>query len=135
MKKVYQTIVNTTNGNCMQASVASILDLELDQVPKFVEMADDEWCLGIIDFMELHGFTYKGYCSDIYHDSFAMADLPNFTGIDGYFLTSGKSPRFNCGHMTVYKLEEDGSFNLAHDPHESGLGILDISDVLIFEKD
>jgi len=134
MKAVHQTIVNTTNGNCMQASVASILDLELDQVPKFVEMEGDQWFWGIVSFMESFGYQYKGYCSDQFNDSFSMSDLQKFIGIDGYFLTSGKSPRFNCGHMTVYKLEEDGSFNLAHDPHESGSGILDISDVLIFEK-
>ena len=36
MKKVYQTIVDKGLGNCMQAVIASLLDLELIEVPNFI---------------------------------------------------------------------------------------------------
>ena len=36
MKKVFQTRISKNNGNCAQAVVASLFDLELDDVPDFV---------------------------------------------------------------------------------------------------
>ena len=36
MKKNFQTVVNKGNGNCMQAAIASLLDLELEDVPNFI---------------------------------------------------------------------------------------------------
>lgn len=43
MKKVFQTIVDKDHGNCMQAVVASLFELELDDVPNFIEM--ESWGL------------------------------------------------------------------------------------------
>ena len=37
MKKVFQTIVDPGNGNCMQAAVASLLELEIEEVPHFLK--------------------------------------------------------------------------------------------------
>ena len=38
MKPVYQTVFGKHNGNCMSACIASILELELDDVPNFCAM-------------------------------------------------------------------------------------------------
>lgn len=42
VKKVFQTIVDRGNGNCMQAAVASLLNLELSDVPHFIETAKEK---------------------------------------------------------------------------------------------
>lgn len=42
MKPVMQTLFNTTNGNCFQACVASIMELPLTNVPNFMDFNDDK---------------------------------------------------------------------------------------------
>ena len=37
MRKVYQDDFSSAKGNALQAAVASIFDLSLDQVPNFIE--------------------------------------------------------------------------------------------------
>jgi hypothetical protein len=51
MKKIYQTIRNFENGNCMQACVASLLELPISSIPNFMENGEekylenrDKWC-------------------------------------------------------------------------------------------
>lgn len=43
MKPVYQTILSGPNSNCMQATIASILELDIDQVPNFIEHRGADW--------------------------------------------------------------------------------------------
>ena len=38
MTKAYQTIIDKSHGNCMQAAVASLFDKKLEEVPNFIEM-------------------------------------------------------------------------------------------------
>lgn len=37
MKKVYQEIISDTNGDCLRATVASLFDKDLEEVPHFIE--------------------------------------------------------------------------------------------------
>jgi hypothetical protein len=111
MKPVDQTqfVGEGAGGNCVQASLASILDLPLDAVPHFLETADQpsHWELAFMDWLEERGVGY------IRREGEWI--------FDGYYLASGPSPR-GVSHMVVYR---DGS--LAHDPHPSRAGILSIS--------
>ena len=43
MKPVNQTIINFRQGNCIQACVASIFELELSEVPNFMEYGTDNF--------------------------------------------------------------------------------------------
>ena len=43
MKPVNQTIIDKENGNCLQAAVASILELDLEEVPHFISIGEDWW--------------------------------------------------------------------------------------------
>ena len=54
MKKVFQTIVDKRHGNCMQAAVASLFDLELEEVPNFIELKEGN--SGVLNY-----FWEKGY--------------------------------------------------------------------------
>jgi hypothetical protein len=42
-------------GNCLQAAVATILTLSLDEVPHFAE--HDNWAQALVDFAHEHGYA------------------------------------------------------------------------------
>ena len=56
MIKVYQTIMNKEKGNCMQAVVASLFNMGLNDVPKFIEMGDKKWIVELDNFFEAKGY-------------------------------------------------------------------------------
>jgi hypothetical protein len=111
MKPVDQTQFagEGVGGNCVQASVASILELPLSDVPHFLAIADapNQWELAMMDWMEERGVGY------IRREGEWI--------FDGYYLASGPSPR-GVSHMVVY---HDGK--LAHDPHPSRAGIIEVA--------
>lgn len=95
------------NGNCMQASVASLLSLELDQVPHFAESGDPGTCWDLFEeFMESQGLYPMMLSGD--------RVLPVM------YLASGKSAR-GVSHMVVMNGGE-----LVHDPHPSRAGLLKV---------
>jgi hypothetical protein len=111
MKPVDQTQFagEGVGGNCVQASLASILELPLDAVPHFLAIADEpaHWELAFMDWLEERGV--------------GLIRREGDWVFDGFYLASGPSPR-GVSHMVVYR---DGS--LAHDPHPSRAGILSVS--------
>lgn len=59
MEGVTQTILAGTpgrQGNCLQAAVATLLGLPLDEVPHFVEL-DESWSEALADFAQWHGYA------------------------------------------------------------------------------
>ena len=60
MKKIDQTCIDSGKGNCQQAVVASILGLDLSQVPNFILYADNEWWNVYYYFMLSVGWQYEG---------------------------------------------------------------------------
>jgi len=46
MRPVFQTVVGNGLGNCHQAVVASLFELELDMVPNFIKYKKTEPSLG-----------------------------------------------------------------------------------------
>lgn len=95
-------------GDCVRASVASILELPIEQVPHFLEIAPEpsQWGFAFEDWMNERGL--------------AVWLKHGHTPFEGYYLASGPSPR-GVSHMVVY-LNGD----LAHDPHPSRAGILSV---------
>lgn len=101
-------------GNCMQAAVASILGLGLDEVPHFAALPED------------HDDVRP--CWDAFEEFFAKR---GFEAVflayefcpESYYLASGPSPR-GVSHMVVM---QDGK--LAHDPHPSRAGVLKVESV------
>lgn len=100
-------------GNCTQAAIATILGLELDQVPDFNNVFRDEpnhvfWD-SIDEFFASKGWDFS-VCS-------ALTCPP------GIYLAAGPSPR-GVRHMVVYR---DGE--LFWDPHPSRAGISHVDSV------
>ena len=112
MTPLAQTVLDTGDesrpGNCLQAAVASLLDLPLGAVPHFVQVeADggDHWMDGLVAFARGRGERLE----PVWDQSPA--------GPGEHYLRFGRTVR-GTYHATVYL---DGE--LAWDPHPSGAGL------------
>ncbi len=121
MKPVYQTITAPGHGNCVQACIASIFELRLDQVPNFVEAVD--WAWALIQFCEHLGVH------PVFIDRTKSDPGKNVGRPGGWWsIVTGQSPRGDYLHAVV-------AFNgeIMHDPHPDGGGkIGDLVDEIIF---
>lgn len=90
MRQVFQTVLGD-KGNCLQASIASVLDRRLDGVPDFRENglnSDQQWPVAFQRKLNSIGYIYTAVCfSGSLHDARAVSDLCEETG--GYFVTVG----------------------------------------------
>ena len=97
-------------GNCMQAAVASILELPLDFVPNFIEQdPGPQYCHhNMMVFFRRLGFDLVGFYGK------------EARGFDGYYLAYGPAKR-GVSHMVIEK-----DCKLAHDPHPSREGLIEV---------
>ena len=109
MKPVMQTLDGPEEGNCLQACMASLFELEMGAVPHFV--LEDDWVEAFDEWLER--FDLQS----------VTVDLERMGGEDmwkpyGYHLICGDSPRSDCKHAVV-------GYNgrVVHDPHPDGDGL------------
>ena len=107
MKPVFQTITSGELSNCLQASIASILEKPINEVPNFNEFSDDKWESEMFDWFKSQGYGII-FC---YEPGFSRARSRNI----GYHLITVKSPRGEFLHSLV-------GFNgiPIHDPFPGG---------------
>jgi hypothetical protein len=114
VSEVTQTIMvgdgSGREGNCLQAAVASLLDLPLDNVPHFLESPDFENTM--VTFAAQHGYKIR----------YSWTTPPEFG------LAHGPSPR-GVSHAVVYR---DSEF--AWDPHPDRSGLLRATQFVHFER-
>jgi hypothetical protein len=103
---------NGKEGNCTQAVVASILGLDLDEVPDFNLLHKDDPHAGPYWQHLEEWFAERGWC-------FLIG--PGDRSYETYYLAAGPSPR-GVSHFVVMR---DGA--VVHDPHPSRAGIERIS--------
>lgn len=99
------------SGNCVQASVASILGLPLDEVPSFLGLKSFDFWEALEEFLLSKGYEFR-------------MQLP-YSHVKGLYLASGDTVR-GTQHMVV--MEGDA---LKHDPHPSKQGLKSIHHVWI----
>jgi len=120
MKPVYQTVVDKDIGNCMQAAVASLLELRLDEVPNFIDYVCEEdtskWLLKFMDFMEAKGYEVEGTRELAPNKEETYADLREEFLIQGCIYASVKSRSFARGFHAVL-INSEGI--VVHDPNPS----------------
>ena len=109
MIKVYQTKVSETNGNCAQAVIASLLEINLNDVPNFAENHHIKpMNPEIIKFLKSKGFnTQYSIPPKVIRDK----------GIKGYFYAIVRSQTFN---NTQHAVVIDKNLNIVHDPNPNG---------------
>jgi hypothetical protein len=113
MKPIMQTIFGKEKGNCLNACLASILEIPLEDVPwfgtgPFWEERQNKW-LAQFDLVAI----------DIKVDSFYKGDLRFL----GFHLINGPSPR-GTGENEFWHSVVGYQGKMVHDPHPSGDGLL-----------
>jgi len=121
MKRVYQTNFGKS-GNCFQACVASVLELELVQVPDFVNDSKTEWFSNLRDWL-------KNYNLGVVNVDFTELSISDITQISsGFCIAQGQKPnRDNVKHAVVMN-----NVCLSHDPLPDGEGLEIVEQVMFF---
>lgn len=135
MKKVYQTIDGREKGNCLVACVASLLEIEIVEIPHFITL--DDWLGELIKFVESKGFRHIGHLynleeakirnskahNDWYLENKDFANnidrLQHYKGINGLFMATVYSPnyyKFKEDHPALHGVIIDKKYNIIHDP-------------------
>lgn len=105
MRPVYQTtfkgeVAGEETGNCLAACVASILELDIADVPNFAAIpGQDGWWKALYEFV----FSYGFHLYPVHPDHGAPEGA--------YWIAVGKSPRGNYNHCVVAHGKE-----IVHDP-------------------
>lgn len=117
MNKIYQTRhkEGTKRGNCMQAAIASLLELPLHQVPDFILF--DDPLDKLIEFVKQKGYSYEGHIG--WHDD-NINEIINHKGINGLFYAVVYSPShydIDSKEVFTHAVICDKEFNIVHDPN------------------
>lgn len=99
-------------GNCLQAAVASLLNMRLEDVPHFYEISPDAPSAALGAFLHSRGYYL-----------IALSDTP-FRPL-GLYLGGGPAVR-GVHHVVVMQGE-----TMVHDPHPSNAGLIEMTDVLL----
>ena len=99
--KVLQTDFSAGSGNALQACVASLFHLQLEDTPNFVTLPSYEQ--GIQDFVQPR---YQ-----------ASKSKPPASNSQALCILRGKSPRGDFAHVVVARCRDDGNFDFVWDPH------------------
>jgi len=155
MIKVYQTIIDKDHGNCMQAAIASLLELPLEAVPHFKE--EKSWFGSMYKFLrelgyDIDGTLYNrtdglisGTLMKKYEDRFN--DIKEMEGVGGFFYAGVYSPKYytlaeHRKDSVTHAVIIDKDFNIVHDvnpeyaelnkyPYADEIGYNGIQDIMM----
>jgi hypothetical protein len=116
MKKIIQTRLHegmeplSSRGNCFPACIASILEIECEEVIQIQEYYDEkDWNHRLAKWLHDKGWVWR------------YATMEDIRSQDKFILVTGGSPRHvDLTHVTIFQNGE-----MVHDPHPSGAGITD----------
>jgi hypothetical protein len=103
--RVRQTDLSAGTGNALQACVAAMFGLNLEDVPNFITL-DVGYLQGIQDFVAPFSQVRK----------VAVASV-NGGDMGRLCILRGKSPRGTHGHVVVARVRSSDRFELLMDPH------------------
>ena len=123
MKLIYQT----EDKNCMQTTIASLLDLELSDVPDFSKMKNP-------NHEEMKFLIERGYSIDTIYNTNVnkyegdekeytnyLNDIKNLNGVGGYFYGVVMSPKYYKPDLPIYNENQihhaviiDKNFNIVN---------------------
>ncbi len=129
MKPVIQTDLSFETGNCGEACIASILEIELSDIPRLHNPNDDQdgdiYCRNIRSFLSQFELSYIDLSMSEGHD-------PKDFFKDCWIIATGPSPRATKEwhrHAVVWR-----NGKTVHDPHPSGNGLIKIDMYGVFIK-
>jgi len=112
MKPVFQEIIDPNKGDCFSACLASILECNLADIPKFAQRDGD--LSKVNDWLTERGLAMVSFKLPL-RRNFAFGVMTSKT----YAIAGYKSPTFkNSVHAVVVEIERGGSrITVAHDPN------------------
>jgi hypothetical protein len=135
VKPVNQSICDKNRGDCHRAVIASLLDLEIEQVPHFRLFADDNWHHVYHGFLWGCGYEWEGtghfpkftprseHLKDCHIGGFVDATVPS----------KNYPPESGITHAVVMDL--DGL--VVHDPHPGkkyqGVNVIETGELMHWE--
>lgn len=135
MKKVFQNKFNDNDSNCLQAAVASLLDMDMHEVPNFIEF--ENWGIEWDRFWDKKGVKY--YPLSITREEYGIEQMKHIChkdgGTSGFFLAMVNSLTHE-GDMHAVIIDCD--MNVVHDPNPNQLSMklkdIDIIEVVIINE-
>jgi len=132
MTPVYQTIVDPDHGNCMQATFASLFDMNLEDVPHFLELKDG-WFPSFYKIIVEKGYDYEGglynkklnelrFPGEPTTEKFQLENIKDLQGVNGYFYACVYSPKYfdpakGYTDQITHAVIVDKNLNIVHDPN------------------
>lgn len=115
-------------GNCLQTVVASMLNLELDQVPHFAVYVD--WFAAMRRWARQRDGDFTYFELPILERYAAAWETVQTWGREhqSHVLLSGPSPRGPFWHVVVGNVD----LEVVHDPHPSRAGLTEVRDVIVY---
>lgn len=136
MTPVYQTDFSNGSGNCLQASLATLLDLPLESVPHFRVM--DGWFATMFSWLRENGYEYHGAIRNPRNlggwGEDKMKTLGEKShGVNGYYLATVYSPNLSdfglwktrSGNVSTHAVVIDVDYNIVHDPNPAYKDLFD----------
>lgn len=120
MKEVYQTIVDKGNGNCMQAVVASLFEVPLEQIPHFLEI-EGGWITTMLDIYKEHGYRWGNFDVQDMPMGEVKKALKHDGGIGGFFY--GVVDSLTYPGEATHAVVVDKHLNIIHDPNPNQLAM------------
>jgi hypothetical protein len=121
MKKIFQEVVDKGFGDCVRATMASLFEMNLHDVPDFMKehTKENPQALQVMRFMES-----KGYPDTMYINPQPDETIEQFQkilafdgGIDGLFYASVDSQTFeDTSHAVII----NAKMEIVHDPNKNG---------------
>lgn len=117
MIPVMQTIIDPNSGNCLTAAVASILELDIAEVPNFAAIHGDQCYDAMNEWLEARGLRVLeiAFCD---YETFCKA---NFETIGDYCIITGPSTIPNRSHAVVGQVMKGYTIEIVHNPLPGGL--------------
>jgi hypothetical protein len=136
MKKVFQTINEKGNGNCLSACLATLLGMELKDVP---HLDSKNWYKSMRKFLNDNGYILEGCLRNSNYTAFKnfntsnplqkhlKNELKDTEGINGLFIAGVLSPKFynkDSGEFPIHAVIVNRNAVVVHDPKEEYLRIM-----------
>ena len=119
MKKVYQSRIEKKHGTCMQAAIASLFEMFIEDVPNFIELDENSFHV-MSEFYKERGYSLN-CCFNPREDIPRTKQVLEVDGgIDGYWYATVVS--INLGPEITHAVIIDKNMSVVHDPNPNNFG-------------
>ena len=137
MIKVEQREVGKGTGDCMRASIASVLEIDLQAVPHLTRTDKTKWFSVMYYFFAAYEYLYDG----MWWPAQGKRKLLKKHSINGFYLATVNSKTYPVEDKITHMVVMDRDWKVIHDPHpnkkwqgESLIDNVDLKGIYQFRK-